>query len=141
MIFIEFNIEEKPWTVRADAIQLEQVVLNLGTNAADVMPSGGRITIETANVEITGRNMPENIWMDAGAYVKLVITDTGEGMDKALVDHIFEPFFTTKEVGKGTGPGLASVYGIVKAHKGYITCASEVGKGTSFMIFLPAGPA
>ncbi|MCF8045246.1 MAG: response regulator [Desulfarculaceae bacterium] len=141
MISIEFNLEEKPWTVRADAIQLEQVVLNLGTNASDAMPSGGRITIETANVKINGRNMPENIWMDAGAYVKLVMTDTGEGMDKALVDHIFEPFFTTKEIGKGTGLGLASVYGIVKEHEGYIACTSEVGKGTSFMIFLPAEPA
>ena len=140
MISIEFDLEEKPWTVRADAIQLEQVILNLGTNAADAMPSGGRIMIETANVMINGRNMPENIWMDTGAYVKLVITDTGQGIDKALVEHVFEPFFTTKEIGKGTGLGLASVYGIVKEHEGYITCTSEVGKGTSFMIFLPADP-
>ena len=140
MISIEFDLEQEPWIVRADAIQLEQVILNLGTNAADAMPSGGRITIKTANVMINGRNMPENIWMDTGAYVQFVLTDTGHGIDKKFVEHIFEPFFTTKELGKGTGLGLASVYGIVREHEGYITCNSEEGRGTSFTIFLPAEP-
>jgi len=140
MISIEFDLEQEPWIVRADAIQLEQVILNLGTNAADAMPSGGTITIQTANVMINGRNMPENIWMDTGAYVQFVITDTGCGIDKKVVEHIFEPFFTTKEIGKGTGLGLASVYGIVREHEGYITCSSEEGRGTSFTIFLPAEP-
>ena len=141
MITIEFNLERNPWTLLADSIQLEQVILNLGSNAADAMPSGGRIMIETANVYINAGNMPANIWMDPGAYVKLVITDTGLGIDKRVLDHIFEPFFTTKEVGKGTGLGLASVYGIVKEHEGYITCTSEPGQGTSFTIFLPVRPA
>lgn len=140
MISIKFNPVKEPWTIKADAIQLEQIILNLGSNAADAMPYGGTITLETDNVMITRSNMPENLWMESGAYVKLTMTDTGHGIDREFLEHIFEPFFTTKELGRGTGLGLASVYGVVKEHDGYITCKSSVGQGTSFMIFLPAEP-
>jgi PAS domain S-box-containing protein len=138
MIDINLHLGRELAPVTADPVQIEQVLLNLGTNAADAMPDGGTLLIETENVTLTDDYLDTHIGACAGEYVLLSVSDTGEGMDKDIVDHIFEPFFTTKEFGKGTGLGLASVYGIVKSYGGYISCYSEVGQGTTFKLYLPA---
>jgi CheY-like chemotaxis protein len=138
MIDINLHLERELTPVTADPVQIEQVLLNLGTNAADAMPDGGTLVIETENVTLTDDYLDSHVGARAGEYVLLSVSDTGEGMDKDIVEHIFEPFFTTKEFGKGTGMGLASVYGIVKSYGGYISCYSEVGQGTTFKLYLPA---
>ena len=138
MIDINLHLGRELALVTADPVQIEQVLLNLGTNAADAMPDGGTLVIETENVTLTDDYVDTHVGARAGEYVLLSVSDTGEGMDKDIVDHIFEPFFTTKEFGKGTGLGLASVYGIVKSYGGYISCYSEVGQGTTFKLYLPA---
>jgi len=124
-------------TVHVDPNQLSQILVNLCANARDAMPEGGRITIETQNVVVNGEFVASHPWASPGRYVLLTISDTGRGMDQETLGHVFEPFFTTKPSGKGTGLGLASVYGIVKQHEGFIHAYSEPGRGTSFKIYLP----
>ncbi|WP_028573926.1 hybrid sensor histidine kinase/response regulator [Desulfonatronovibrio hydrogenovorans] len=137
MINIELDLDNEAWPVEADPVQIEQVLLNLGSNAADAMPEGGTLCIETRNLVLEDDKYLD---LEPGYYLLLTVSDTGLGIDRQALGHIFEPFYTTKETGKGTGLGLASVYGIVKAHGGRITCYSESGDGSTFRIYWPAVP-
>ncbi len=134
-IEIRTALEAAPACVKADPGQIEQVIVNLGVNARDAMPRGGLLTIRTVNIELGDADRTEDV--AAGAYVAIEVTDTGEGMDEETKKRIFEPFFTTKGPGKGTGLGLATVYGIVRQSRGGIVVESELGRGSTFRILLP----
>ncbi|NLI29855.1 MAG: response regulator [Nitrospiraceae bacterium] len=136
-IELRFVPQQDLGQVRIDPTQVDQILVNLAVNARDAMPQGGKLTIETANIDIGEEFGREHVGFTPGRYVRLVVSDTGCGMDKETLEHIFEPFYTTKEEGKGTGLGLATIYGIVKQNQGFIDVYSEVGFGTSFKIYLP----
>jgi len=136
-IELETILAPELWPVEADPAQMEQVIVNLVVNARDAMPEGGRLTIETTNVVIDKEHAAGHLETKPGEHVQLVISDTGVGMSPEVLAHIFEPFFTTKGMGKGTGLGLATVYGIVRQSGGDIWVYSEEGRGTTFRIYLP----
>jgi hypothetical protein len=137
---IDLRIEVDPdlEIVRADPGQLEQVLMNLAANARDAMPEGGRLSISTANDDVTPSQASRLDGLPPGRYARLTVTDTGHGIPQDVLRQIFEPFFTTKEQGKGTGLGLATVYGIVKQSNGWIYASSAIGQGTTFTIYLPS---
>ncbi|MBI4774124.1 MAG: response regulator [Deltaproteobacteria bacterium] len=137
MIRIDVHLENQPALIHGDAGQIEQVLLNLASNAKDAMPEGGRLVFEVERVTMDETDCRLHPGAPSGEYVQLMVSDTGHGMDKETLEHMYDPFYTTKEVGKGTGMGLAMVYGIVKNHGGYIGCYSEPNQGTSFKIYLP----
>jgi len=139
MIDIELRLADDLFEISADPTQMEQVLMNLAVNARDAMPEGGKLTIETMNCPRDDDYWLLQVGAELGDCILLRVSDTGHGMDKTTIEHIFEPFFTTKELGRGTGLGLAMVYGIVNQHNGYIACESEPGRGTTFRVWLPAG--
>ena len=140
MIKVELDLGDGSAAIRGDRIRIEQVLLNLATNARDAMAEGGTIRIDTAVVYLDDRLAASRLAVKPGQYVRLRVSDTGSGMQPDTMERIFEPFFTTKESGKGTGLGLATVYSIVRSHGGHIECSSGAGQGTRFTIHLPAIP-
>jgi PAS domain S-box-containing protein len=139
-ISIEYLPASDCWPVRLDPTQVDQILMNLAVNARDAMPRGGVLRIEIRNVRIDESCGVENVGVSPGDYVRLSVSDTGCGIPPEIREHIFEPFFTTKEIGKGTGLGLATIFGIVRQNKGFITVHSEVNKGSLFTIYFPRLP-
>ena len=137
-ISLEIDCHNSDIIITGDHSQVDQVLFNLATNARDAMPQGGKITITTSIAETDENTFKTTGYIKPGKYALITFTDTGTGMDKKTIEHIFDPFFTTKEIGKGTGLGMATVYGIVKQHGGYIRILSEIGIGTTFHIYFPA---
>jgi PAS domain S-box-containing protein len=140
MIDIRLGLDQDLWPVEADPVQLEQIIFNLGSNAEYAIPDRGSLEFKTKNVVLDAAFVRLHPGLEPGEHVLLSVSDTGCGMDEETREKIFEPFFTTKEVGSGTGLGLASVYGIIKAHQGHVLCYSQPGQGTTFEIYLPARP-
>ncbi|MEY2540649.1 MAG: hypothetical protein QOI22_251, partial [Verrucomicrobiota bacterium] len=138
LIEIRSRYAEDLWSIEGDPTQLHQVLLNLSVNARDAMPNGGSLTIGAENFDVDEHYASISPGAKAGPHVLLRVRDTGSGMARAVIDKIFDPFFTTKDVGKGTGLGLSTAFGIVKSHGGFISVYSEIGRGTTFKIFLPA---
>lgn len=138
MIRLELDLEEPPDAVRVDPAQIEQLLMNLCLNARDAMPEGGTLRIETRSIHLDQEFCDRHMGAKPGRHVRIRVTDTGHGIDPEFMQHVFEPFFTTKNAGKGSGLGLAMVYGIVKNHQGLITCESDPGRGTTFNVFFPA---
>jgi PAS domain S-box-containing protein len=138
MVHVITDLDPDLPVIQGDTGQLSQVLMNLGTNARDAMPDGGRLWIETQGIHYSGASDTPGLDLPPGRYVQMTVADTGHGMDDETVSHIFEPFFTTKDVGEGTGLGLSTVYGIVQSHGGRINCRSRPGEGTRFTILLPA---
>jgi PAS domain S-box-containing protein len=136
-IHVSLSLDAELGNVKADQSQIEQVIMNLAVNARDAMPSGGKLHIQTANIELDQAYTRDHPGSKAGSYVMLAIADSGTGMSAETIAHIFEPFFTTKGVGEGTGLGLATVYGVVKQSNGYIWVNSALDKGSTFQIYLP----
>ena len=136
-IGLKVNFAEQTPTIDGDPNQIEQIMMNLLVNARDAMPDGGLITITSRLIDVGGDRLNIPSYVEPGRYIMLSVSDTGTGISKEVINRIFDPFFTTKEKGKGTGLGLATVYGIVKDHKGYISVQSDVGKGTTFEIYFP----
>jgi len=137
-IFINTELDPELWTVKVDAGNIEQAIMNLTINARDAMPEGGTLTIKTQNINVDEDYCKTYTYAHLGKFVCLTIEDTGIGMDKETIQHIFEPFFSTKGTGKGTGLGLSVVYGIVKQHKGWVNVYSEPGQGSTLKIYLPS---
>ncbi|KMY66899.1 hypothetical protein AAU61_13040 [Desulfocarbo indianensis] len=138
MIKIEMELAENLSPIYGDPNQLGLLILNLANNAADAMPQGGRLVMQTANVSLDKAYCQQHLGASPGDYVRLTISDTGQGMDRETQEKIFDPFFTTKAVGRGSGLGLSIVYGIAQGHDGHVSCYSEPGKGSTFRIHLPA---
>lgn len=136
-IQLELRLDADAGRVSADPGQLEQVIMNLAVNARDAMPKGGHLVLETAAVSLDQAFVAAHPGSTAGPHVRFSIHDTGCGMGPDVLAHLFEPFFTTKEPGRGTGLGLSTVYGIVKQHRGYVDVTSDVGRGSSFGVYLP----
>jgi two-component system, cell cycle sensor histidine kinase and response regulator CckA len=136
---VELVVELDPGLgpVKADPGQIEQVIMNLAVNARDAMPGGGRLTLATRNATVDATGAAGEAGLEPGAYVVLSVADTGTGLSPEVMPHLFEPFFTTKEEGKGTGLGLATVYGIVKQSGGHISPRTRAGRGTIFSVYLP----
>ena len=137
-IHLLFSIPDEPWLILGDPTQIHQILLNLCVNARDAMPNGGNLTISVENSVLDEHYAAMNIQAKPGRYVKISVSDTGTGIPRHLLEKIFEPFFTTKDISKGTGLGLSTVIAIVKSHEGIINVYSEVGKGTTFKLYLPA---
>ncbi len=140
MIDLRLKLDPAAKIILADPVQIEQILLNLVGNSVDAMPEGGIFEVETGNAALDEDFVSRHPGSTVGPHVLLSVTDTGQGMNEEVLRHVFDPFFTTKEVGKGTGLGLASVYGIVKAHGGYIQCISKPNQGTTFRIYWPSVP-
>jgi two-component system, cell cycle sensor histidine kinase and response regulator CckA len=136
-IDLSISVSHEPIIVHADTVQMEQVLVNLVSNAMDAMPGGGLLSMSTDIVDIEKGFLHANGMAQPGRYGRITVTDTGIGIDKATLAHIFEPFFTTKDVGKGTGLGLSMVFGIIRQHQGFIVVNSDPGKGSTFYLYLP----
>ncbi|HTH48162.1 MAG TPA: ATP-binding protein, partial [Candidatus Limnocylindria bacterium] len=137
-INLEMDLEDELWLIRANSVQLSQVLMNLGVNARDAMPKGGQLVFKARNVVVDEHAVQANPGATSGPHVLIAVLDSGTGIPPELLDRIFDPFFTTKLAGKGTGLGLSTVLGIVKGHGGFLEVQSEPGQGTEFRLYFPA---